>query len=139
MPYTDIHLHFVWSTWDRLPMFGELVREETFRIMRAKSEAFGVLLMAADGVADHVHLLARMPASLAPARFIGEIKGASSYWLTHQARFEAFKRQGDYGVFAVCHREVLRIQRYIARQQEHHHVLETCDEWRIVSEQPLRP
>ncbi len=77
--------------------------------------------LAICGVADHVHMLVRFPATLAVARLVGEVKGASSHLITHAIRPGSFfKWQGAYGAFTISKRSVPLASAYIHSQKKHH-------------------
>ena len=70
---------------------------------------------------DHVHLLIRLPPTIAPSDFIGEVKGAVSYRVNQELhpRFRLQWQEG-YGVLTLRKDEVETVSRYIDRQEEHH-------------------
>jgi REP element-mobilizing transposase RayT len=78
-------------------------------------------VIALGGVADHVHLLVGLPATLSIADLMSHIKGASAHLVTHQLATGAFfKWQGAYAAFSVNPRDLDPLSAYIARQPEHH-------------------
>jgi putative transposase len=76
-------------------------------------------VIAIGGIDDHVHLLVAMPATLAPADLVKQVKGASSHLVNH-GREPFFRWQGGYGAFSVSKHHVPRIRDYVLRQEEHH-------------------
>lgn len=70
-PHTELYYHLVWATWDRNPLITSL-------------EELGCSEIIIDGMADHVHVLCRIPPTLALANLIRQIKGASSHFATHE-------------------------------------------------------
>ncbi len=120
-PWTQLYLHFTWATWDRYPFLTPAVRPRVYQCIQAECGRMGAEVIAIGGIEDHVHLLVRVPATLAPANLAKQVKGASSHLMTHEiARGEAFKWQGGYGVFSVSKSEVPRIRDYVLRQEQHH-------------------
>ena len=77
-PYVSLHYHFVWATWDRLPLLTPDVEAVVYASVHARCADLGVVPRALGGVEDHVHLLVGAPASLAPSDIVGPIKGASA-------------------------------------------------------------
>ena len=73
------------------------------------------------GVADHVHLLLSLPATMPIAKAIQLIKGGSSKWV-HEAFPEQrlFAWQEKYGAFTVSASRVDSVVRYIQGQEAHH-------------------
>jgi putative transposase len=119
--YAEIYVHLVWGTWDRLDLLtGDRV-ETAYRAIVQECAGLGAEVIAIGGMADHVHLLVRIPASLSPAALMKQVKGSSSHLINpvHGAR-AAFRWQGGYGVFSVSRQDVPRIRRYVLHQEEHH-------------------
>jgi REP element-mobilizing transposase RayT len=120
-PWTQLYLHFTWATWDRHPFLAASIRSRVYQCIQAECGRVGAEVIAIGGIEDHVHLLVRVPATLAPANLAKQVKGASSHLVNHEiARGETFKWQGGYGVFSVSKREVPRIRDYVLRQEQHH-------------------
>lgn len=114
-------VHLVWATWDRLPLLSEPLRSEVYDLIQAECTRHRADLIAIGGTEDHVHLLVRMPATLAPADLVKQVKGVSSHAVNHASgSHKAFKWQGAYGAFSVSKRHVPMIEGYIRRQEEHH-------------------
>jgi len=126
-----VYVHVAWGTWDRLPLLeGELERR-VHRAIAAKCVELGAEVIALGGVEDHIHLLARLPATLALARLIGEVKGASSHLATHDIHTDGqfFKWQGAYGAASVSPRALNDVSAYIANQKAHHRAQSLIPEW----------
>jgi REP element-mobilizing transposase RayT len=85
-------------------------------------------MLAAGGVADHVHLLARLPADLAVSDVVRDIKAVSSGW-RHDQGDTGFWWQNGYGAFTVSASKVDTVSGYIARQPEHHKRQSLRDEY----------
>ena len=77
--------------------------------------------LAIGGVADHLHLLVRLNASIPVAQLVKELKGASSHLVTHEITpDEFFKWQGGYAVFSVGLEGLEAVKAYIQNQKQHH-------------------
>ena len=101
-PHAEIYLHFVWATFNREALITPAVETQLYAVIAKKCEAFKCVVLAIGGMPDHVHLLLRVPASVAPADLIQEVKGGSSHAMNHQiAPAHHFRWQGAYGVFSV--------------------------------------
>src|SRR5690348_14845127 len=94
-----VFIHFVWSTWDRLPLLTDNVQEQIYRAIGAKCAELGAEIVALGGVEDHIHLLVGMPATVSIADLIGQMKGASSHLMAQHVLAPSrgfFKWQGAY-------------------------------------------
>ena len=120
-PYTQLYVHLVWATWDRAPLITPDVREPLYACMQAECSALKADVLAIGGVANHVHVLVRYPATLDVSRLVKQIKGASSHLITHKVASDRFfKWQGAYGAFSVDKSRLAGLREYILNQEQHH-------------------
>ena len=119
--YTELYVHLVWSTWDRQPLITAAMEPRVYAAMATKCRELGAEPLAIGGTDDHVHLLVRLPAALAVAELVKEVKGSSSHLVTHEVAPEiGFKWQGAYAAFSLGRERVPGVAAYIRRQREHH-------------------
>ena len=120
-PYTQLYLHMVWATWDRLPLVTEDIEARVYAAIAAKCRELKCVPLAIGGLEDHVHLLARFHTTIAVATLAKGVKGASSHLVTHEITpGEFFKWQGGYGAFTVRKGDVAKVKAYIENQKKHH-------------------
>ena len=121
MPYWKLYYHFVWSVKNRLPVIESALEPDLYRAIVAKAQDLGGFVHAIGGVEDHVHLAVSVPPKIAPAKFIGDVKGNSSHYVNHVIKpdFE-FYWQDEYGVLSVGERNLASVVRYIHNQKQHH-------------------
>ena len=120
-PYTELYLHCVWATWDRLPLLTPEVEPQIYATIAAKCMALKCYVLAIGGVEDHIHLLVRFPAALSVATLVGEVKGVSSHLMTRRISPDVFfKWQGAYGAFTLQKDGVEVVTAYIKNQKAHH-------------------
>ena len=97
-----VALHAVFSTKNRQPFLVDATRERLFSYLGGIARENGMKALEIGGVADHVHLLLSIPASLAVSKAVQLIKGASSHWLkTTFANMIDFAWQDGYAAFTV--------------------------------------
>ncbi|NOZ60462.1 MAG: IS200/IS605 family transposase [Calditrichaeota bacterium] len=129
-PYTQLYLHLVWATWDRLPLITDEVEPHLYAAIADKCRELKCVTLAIGGVADHVHLLVRLHTTVSAAKLAKRVKGSSSHLVTHEIRpGEFFKWQGAYSAFTLRKGDVPTVQAYIERQKEHHAVGHLRDDW----------
>ena len=117
----SIFVHFVWATWDRLPLITPEIEERLYRNLAASAVSLRCKVLAIGGDRDHVHVLLAMPSTMSVAQVVKKMKGTSSRFVNEH--FETpvpFKWQGFYGAFSVSRWDVDKIIGYINRQKEHH-------------------
>ena len=118
-PFTQLHLHLVWATWNRAPLLTPRMRDAVDRCIRAECVKLGVEVIAFNGMADHVHLLVRIPTTVSVSELVRQVKGTSSHMLGQRMRV-AFKWQSAYGAFTLSTSHVPRVRDYVLNQQQHH-------------------
>jgi REP element-mobilizing transposase RayT len=70
---------------------------------------------------DHIHLLVRVPTTLAIATLMKQIKGVSSAMVNAlQPHRCVFRWQEGYAVFSVCPSHLETVTEYIRGQKQHH-------------------
>ena len=123
MPRFRLFYHFVWATKLRLPLISDTNREAIFGSIVAKTKALGGVAHAINGMPDHLHVVATIPPGIALAKYVNEVKGASSHLASHlesDQSDQSFKWQDTYGVTSVSESHVPTIVRYVKNQQKHH-------------------
>lgn len=119
--YACLHVHFVFSTKDRRPLITADLQPRLFEYIGGILRAEKSCLIAAGGMPDHVHLLASLGRELSVSDAMRTVKSNSSGWIHETFPDQrAFAWQSGYGAFAVSYSNIDEVQRYIARQAEHH-------------------
>jgi putative transposase len=128
--FTSLLTHVVFSTKDRYPHIDAEVRERLFPYMGGILREIGATPVTINGVKDHVHGLVALPATLSVADAMRVLKTNSSRWV-HQEwpRLRAFAWQTGYGAFSVSRSNAEDVERYIARQEEHHRTVTFQEEF----------
>jgi REP element-mobilizing transposase RayT len=121
MPYWKLYYHFIWGTKNRLPLIDPKFESELYRVIAAKVKNMGGFVHAIGGTEEHVHLAVSVPPKVAPAKFIGDVKGNSSHFVNHVIKpdFE-FYWQDEYGVLSFGEKNLSAIVKYIHNQKQHH-------------------
>ncbi len=130
--FTQLYVHLVWATWDRLPLITPEIQEPIYNIITFECKQLGCHVIAIGGITDHVHLLTGFPATLAIATLAKQIKGSSSHTINYQIRpNDFFKWQGSYAAFTVNHQDLAPIAAYIHNQADHHQQQTYIPSWEI--------
>jgi putative transposase len=137
--YSELYYHFVWSTHERLPMVTADLEPGVYRYIRHKCRELGVMVYALNGTEDHLHLAASVPARLALADFIHDVKGSSSRFVNEQLGGHTFRWQEGYGVLTFAKRDLKGLVAYIVGQKEHHRTSKVFAEWERVADADPQP
>jgi REP element-mobilizing transposase RayT len=118
---TNLLYHVVFSTKQREPLIRDKWKSELYPYLGGIVRKERGTLLEAGGTADHVHLLLKLPASIAIADMLRLIKANSSKWI-NESEFSpgAFAWQAGYGAFSVSESQAPAVGRYIQNQVEHH-------------------
>ena len=117
----QVCVHFVWATWDRLPLITDDIEASAYGYIRQVCADDHCRVLAVGGMPDHVHLLVAMSSTVSMAQLMQHVKGGSSRLISQNLRpAEWFQWQGSYGAFAVCARDRAKIIAYINNQKAHH-------------------
>lgn len=119
--YTQLYLHAVWATWDRLPLIDSAWEPRLYAALRAKCTELRCELLAVGGIDTHVHVAVRFPPVLSISDLVQGLKGSTSHLIAHEIAPERFfKWMGRYGAFTLRKSNVPTVCDYIARQKIHH-------------------
>ena len=114
--HTWVLVHVVFSTKERANLIPDV--SELCRYVTGVAKAKKLILLAAGGTSNHVHLLLALNPALALSKAVQDLKGNSSRWLGE--RGVQFAWQEGYGAFGVSHSQKDAVAYYIGRQEEHH-------------------
>ena len=119
--YVKLIYHIVFSTKDREPLVTDANQTRLHEYIGGIVRGQGGIALAINGMADHIHLLARLRQDKALADVIRDLKANASGWM-HKIfpDAQAFAWQNGYGAFTVSASQVEIVRRYIANQQAHH-------------------
>ncbi len=123
MAHTFTHLltHIVFSTKGRELWLTAEIKPRLFAYLGGIVRELDGKALAINGPADHVHLLASLPAKTALSEIMRVVKANSSGWVHENfPAARAFAWQTGYGAFSVSASNLEAVQQYIADQETHH-------------------
>jgi putative transposase len=121
MPFWKLYYHIVWATAKREPMIDSRIERQVYEAIKAKAQSLGGEVFGVNGVEEHVHLVTTIPPSIAIARFVGEVKGSSSFHVNHLPNNDLMiDWQRGYGVVSFRNDNLEQVLEYVRRQKEHH-------------------
>ncbi len=77
--FHQLYYHFVWATHNRDPQLFRDLRPRFLAIVHEEAAKRGGSPLRHNAMPDHVHLLVRLPPTLAVSEFIGQVKGATAF------------------------------------------------------------
>jgi REP element-mobilizing transposase RayT len=130
--FSNLSVHLVFSTKDRAPLMSRETRERVFPYIGGIVSGQGGTIIAVGGMPDHVHIVARLPASVCVADFVRTIKANSSKMMNHHRAEMRFGWQRGYGAFSVSQSAVSAVAHYVRNQARHHRSFSFRDELTIL-------
>lgn len=117
----SLYVHIVFSTKNRADLITPEIETELFAYIGGVLRKRETVLVAANGTANHVHLLVSMSKKIALSDLVRELKKASSFWIKQKGdEFKDFHWQDGFGTFSVGQTQIEDVKKYIARQKEKH-------------------
>jgi putative transposase len=119
--YTNLIYHIVFSTKNREPIITYERAPRLYDYMGGIIRNLGGIVLAMNGIEDHVHLLAKLRPDRSLSSVLRDLKANSSGWM-HDVLPNAkdFAWQNGYGAFTVSASQINRVRQYIATQEQHH-------------------
>ncbi len=114
----SLPIHFVFATRGREPWIDPAWAADLYAVAGIAAVEKGCRLLAAGGVADHVHLLISLGRAASPGTLMAAVKATSSGWAA--ARQPGFAWQTGYAAFGVGRDGLGRVKAYIADQEWRH-------------------
>ncbi|NOX88403.1 MAG: IS200/IS605 family transposase [Calditrichaeota bacterium] len=119
--YTQIYIHYIWSTRSRVKILTPEIVAAVNRHIREHAPENDIFVVEVNGYQDHYHLLVELPPTLSVARAINLVKGESSHWINEQNFFRRkFFWQKKYAGVSVSPSQKERVAEFIRKQAEFH-------------------
>ncbi|MBI3248445.1 MAG: IS200/IS605 family transposase [Deltaproteobacteria bacterium] len=119
--FANLLTHLIFSTKGRFPQIDQDLKPQLTAYMGGIIRELHGIALLIDGTRDHVHLLVRLPPTIALANVLRVLKANSSRWVHKRWPARAdFAWQTGYGAFSVSQSNATAVLRYIANQEQHH-------------------
>ena len=127
--FTNLLVHVIFSTKTRKPFIDSSLKPRMHAYLGGIARDLECVPLGIGGVADHVHLLLRIPAKLSVSEVVGKVKANSSGWVHKEVpnQFD-FAWQAGYAAFSVSESSKSRVLAYIGDQDAHHNQRSFQDE-----------
>ncbi|HQU85206.1 MAG TPA: IS200/IS605 family transposase [Pyrinomonadaceae bacterium] len=127
----QIFIHVVFSTKNRANLILPEIETELFAYIGGIAANNNSKLVAANGTANHIHLLILLSKTIELSELVGDLKRNSSRWIkTKGDKFSSFCWQDGFAAFSVGQTQVPMVKEYIANQKEKHRAQGFEDEMR---------
>ena len=128
---SEIYLHFVWTTHQRLPLITPQVEQQVYTLIQSGAKRCHVEVLAIGGMPDHLHLVVKKPTTISEAQLMQRVKGVSSTAMRNQVTVNdgMFRWQENYGVFSFHKAQIDRVVAYVHNQKRHHTANQLRPDW----------
>ena len=133
MSYVSSYFHCVFSTKERRPLITPKLQDRLWPFLGGIARQNKMTALEIGGVADHVHILLSVPATIPISKAMQLIKGGSSKWI-HETfpGQKSFAWQEEYGAFSVSVSQLDKAIAYIRGQPEHHRKVTFQEEFLVL-------
>ena len=131
MSYTNLLYHIVYATKERAPLITKTLRPRLHEYLGGTVRGLGGVALEINGVADHVHILAKLRPTISVSEFMSKLKSGSSGWAKRQTAGR-FGWQARFGAFTASESQVARVRRYIRNQEQHHQNQSFDEEFKVL-------
>ena len=116
--YTNLLSHIVFATKDRRPLIDDEFQPRLYDYLGGTIRGLKSTALEIGGVDDHLHILAKLPPTIAVSDFLEKLKTNTSKWAKSVRR--GFGWQEGYSAFSVSESQADRVRLYIQNQGKHH-------------------
>jgi len=128
--FTNLLYHIIFSTKDRRPLITLDYQPRLYEYIGGVLRNTGGISLGINGTEDHVHVLAKLRPDRALCDVLRELKANATGWMHNVfPRLADFYWQRGYAAFTVRQSNLRQVQRYVARQKEHHAKVSFRDEF----------
>lgn len=119
MSHTNLLYHIVYATKERAPLITKGWHDDLHGYLGGEVRELNGVAVQVGGVADYVHLLAKIPPTLSVSEFMSKLKANSSRWAKHRSG-RPFSWQSRYAAFTISESAAASVGDYIRDQEKHH-------------------
>jgi len=130
----EVYLHIVWATCGRQPLIDATIERLVYKTIQQQAISSGCEVIATGGLADHVHVLLKVPSTVSLAALAKRMKGGSSRAQSLAAPDNPLQWQSSYSATSLHRSLVPRVKDYIQTQKERHASRTLWDEFEVTGE-----
>ncbi len=122
MSFVSVHIHFVWSTKNRIPYLDKKeIRRALWQHIRENGKSKGIFIDFVNGHEEHCHCLISLGKEQTISKVMQLVKGESAFWFNTQNFIkEKLEWQDEYFAVSVSQSGLDNVRNYIKNQEAHH-------------------
>jgi putative transposase len=128
--FTNLLYHIIFSTKERHPLITLDYQPRLYSYIGGIIRGTGGIPLGINGMEEHVHVLTKLRPDRALSDVLRDLKSNATGWM-HDVfpPLSDFSWQRGYAAFTVSQSNLKHVQRYLAKQKEHHHKVSFRDEF----------
>ena len=120
MPYCQLYYHLVWRVANGEPFLTTTTEPPILDYLRWRAVGLGAAVLALEGAADHVHLVAAVPPRVAVAAFVDQIRNSAATRFNRRAPETPLRWADDFGAMTFDGKRLPYVIAYVEQQKAHH-------------------
>lgn len=106
---------------NNLPLIKAEIESKLHEFLRKKIlEMPEVFFHAIGGIENHIHIAVSVPPNIQPSEWIGQLKGASAFFINKDSPHKLLEWQNGYGIVSFGTKDLKWVVNYVLNQKEHH-------------------
>ena len=119
--FSKLYIHHVSAVKYREALILPEFEDRLYQYIIGMIKELNQVPIQVNGMADHIHIAARLRPAMAPAVFVQKIKANSSKWINSNGFLSReFAWQVGGGTFSVSESHVEALRSYVKNQKQHH-------------------
>ncbi len=130
--YSKLYFHIIFAVRGREFLISKKWNDELYKYISGVVSNHEQMLLLANGMPDHIHLLISTSPNCNLSYLVRDIKTSSTKWINNRRLVKGkFTWQNGYGAFTVGHAQLSIIKNYIKNQEKHHSKLSFKEEYKL--------
>ena len=119
--FSQLYIHHISSVKYRNGLITPDYELRLYQYISKITKNLNQTLIEINGMADHIHIAARLRPNMAPSVYVQKITANSSGWINKQGFLkDKFEWQGGGATYSISRTHVEALRKYIRSQKEHH-------------------
>ena len=131
--FSKLYIHHVSAVKNRQALINREFEDRLYQYIIGVIKELNQIPIQVNGMADHIHIAARLRTTMAPAVFVQKVKTNSSKWInSNNFLSQQFAWQVGGATFSISETNVAALKNYVKNQKEHHQDVSFRDEYLLL-------
>ncbi len=119
--FSKIYIQVVFAIKGRQNLIKDNFKDEVYKYITGITRKKNQKLLAINGMPDHVHVFFGLNADMNLSNLVKDIKANSSRFINEKRFLNGkFSWQEGFGAFSYSHSHIVKVVKYILKQEAHH-------------------